>query len=303
MAAVVELMDTVFGGVSAGVHATKSRAVTAPKRLVSDEKSAEMTTFGGMALFCVIVMVGFTDFKFCVIQMLASLFQLVAFVLLTIKVEHQNSAKGVSSKMLEMSLLMLFTRLSSTMIKRGYLPEDKSGEVMYQLCDVATFFVVMRLVYTLQRQHRQTYQEKDDLHSIFYTVPPCVMLAVCFHANLNRSPLFDTIWFTAQFMETFIMVPQLYMISKVGGKVETYTSHFVVLMFISRLFAWYFWYVSYPELAPGYVEDVSVGDFNYPGYLVIICSTLQVGISGDFMYYFVQAIISGRSVVVPSQDV
>ena len=53
--------------------------------------------------------------------------------------------------------------------------------------DVCVFFVLLRLVYSFQRQHRQTYQEDDDLHGIWWVVPPTVMLAVIFHPNLNRS--------------------------------------------------------------------------------------------------------------------
>jgi len=307
MAALVEFMDTLFGGVAAGARATKSKVSHAPSKLTETERSATMTTYCAGGIFMLIVLVGFTDFDLSIVQLLSSFCMLMAFVLLSIKVESQNSAAGVSSRMLEMWLLTLFTRLSSTLIKRGYLPEDKSGEIMYQFLDVSIFFMLMRLVYTLQRQHRQTYQEKDDLHSIFWTIPPCILLGMCFHANLNRSPLFDTIWTTAQFMETFCMVPQLYMIAKVGGKVETYTSQFVVLMFISRIFAWIFWYTGYPELATGYVEDdngvVSYGDFNYQGYLIMIGTTAQVLISADFMYYYGKAVASGRAVMVPSTDV
>ena len=49
------------------------------------------------------------------------------------QVTSQDSAQGVSSRSLEMWLLTLFTRMSSTLIKRGYLPEDKSGDYMYQV--------------------------------------------------------------------------------------------------------------------------------------------------------------------------
>ena len=45
--------------------------------------------------------------------------------------------------------------------------------------------------------------------------------------------MFDTIWTTAQVLESFCMIPQLYMVSKQGGKVETYTAQFVVLMYPS----------------------------------------------------------------------
>ena len=86
-----------------------------------------------MVLSSVIIMAFFTDFDFSIVQMLSSFCMLWAFLLLTIKVEGQNSAVGVSSRMLEMWLLTLFIRLSSTLIKRGYLPEDKSGDYLYQV--------------------------------------------------------------------------------------------------------------------------------------------------------------------------
>jgi len=121
--------------------------------------------------------------------------------------------------------------------------------------------------------------------------------------NLNRSFVFDTIWTSAQLLETFCMLPQLYMITKQGGKVETYTSQFVVLMFVSRVFAWLFWCSGYQELANGYVENVSAGDFNWAGYLIIGMSTLQVLVSADFMYYFVKAFLAGRAVHMPTTDV
>ena len=35
---------------------------------------------------------------------------------------------------------------------------------------------------------------------------------------------------TAHTLETFALLPQLYMISKGSGNVETYTAHFVALM-------------------------------------------------------------------------
>merc|ERR1719231_425239 len=240
------------------------------QKLVETEKSAKLSAYAGMALSTCVIMAFFTDFDFSMVQMLSSFCMLWAFLLLTIKIEGQNSAKGVSSRMLEMWLLTLFVRLSSTLIKRGYLPEDKSGDYLYQFFDVCIFFTVLRLVYSFQRQHRQTYQETDDLHGIFWSVPPVIMLAMVFHPNLNRSFVFDTIWTTAQFMETFCMLPQLYMITKQAGKVETYTSQFVVLMFVSRVFAWLFWYSGYKELAPGYVEGVNPGDFNWAGYMIII---------------------------------
>jgi len=303
MAAVVEAIDTLFGAIVAGTTAATSKAKSAPGKFVETERSATLTTYSGLSIALVIIFAFFTDYDFSIVQMLSSFCMLLAFLLLTIKVTSQDSATGVSSRSLEMWLLTLFTRMSSTLIKRGYLPEDKSGDYMYQFFDVCTFFAILNLVYMMHRQYKNTYQEADDLHGIYWVVPPCLMLGMCFHAHLNRSFVFDTIWMTAQVMETFCMVPQLFMITKQAGKVETYTAQFVVLMFVSRIFAWLFWYTGYHELAEGYVENVSAGKFNYPGYMVMIASTAQVLISADFMYYYVKALISGNAMTMPATQV
>jgi len=303
MAAIVQGMDTLFGALSSLTCTATSTVKSVPTKALATERSATLSAYMGMALSSCIICAFFTDFDFSIVQMLSSYCMLWAFLLLTIKVTSQNSAAGVSSRMLEMWLLTLFVRLSSTMIKRGYLPEDKSGDYLYQFMDVAIFFVCLRLTYMIQRQYRQTYQEADDLHGIFWTVPACIILGIAFHPHLNRSFLFDSIWTTAQVMESFCMVPQLYMVSKQGGKVETYTAQFVVLMFVSRIFAWLFWYTGYPELAEGYVEGVSAGKFNWGGYMIMIGSTAQVLLSADFIYYYVRAACKGQAMVMPPTQV
>jgi len=302
MAALIEAIDTLFGAIAAGTTAATSKASSAGK-LVETERSATLTAYGGLGTALLIICVFFTDFDFSIVQMLSSFCMLGAFVLLTIKVTSQDSAVGVSSRSLEMWLLTLFTRMSSTLIKRGYLPEDRTGDYLYQFFDVCVFGVVLNLVYMIHRRYKNTYQEADDLHGIYWVVPPCLLLGIIFHPHLNRSFVFDTIWTTAQIMETFCMVPQLFMITKQAGKVETYTAQFVVLMFVSRVFAWLFWYTGYHELADGYVENVSAGAFNWGGYLVMLASTAQVLISADFMYYYVKALLSGRAMTMPATQV
>jgi len=280
-----------------------SGAKKAPAKLMQSERTAMLSAYVGMFLSTACILCFFTDFDFSVVQMLSSFCMLWAFLLVNIKMTSQNSAKGVSCRMLEMFLVTLFIRLCSTLIKKGYLPEDRSGDLLYQMLDVAILALCLRMIYTIQRQYRQTYQEADDLHGIFWTIPPCVLLAAVFHPHLNRSFLFDTIWTSAQLMETFCMVPQLYMITKQGGLVETYTTQFVVLMFASRCFAWSFWYSGYPELADGYVEGVSAGAFNYGGYLIMLGSTTQVLVSADFIYYYCKALFAGRAMSMPATSV
>merc|ERR1719359_265632 len=240
----------------------------------------------------------FTEFDFSAVQTVSAGLMLLAFLLLAIKIHATGSAAGVSSKTLEMYLATLLIRLMSTTLKRGYLPIDSTGNFIYQAFDVSTVVVLMRLIYSMQREFRSTYQQEDDLHSIFGALPLSALVAMCFHANLNRSFFFDTIWMTAHVLETFALLPQLYMIGKSSGKVEKFLSHFVALMFLTRAFSWIFWFYGYPELADGYIEHVSAGTSNWGGYTIIVCSTIQLALSADFMYHYVKALLAGKPVVI-----
>merc|ERR1719301_97537 len=115
---------------------------------------------------------------------------LLAFLVLAIKIHASGSAEGVSSKTLEMYLVTLLIRLMSTTLKRGYLPIDSTGNFIYQTFDVSTVVVLVRLIYSLQREHRSTYEGEQDLHGVFGVVPLCALAAMVCHANLNRSFFF-----------------------------------------------------------------------------------------------------------------
>lgn len=292
MASLVSFMDSALRS------AAGAEGEAEPRKLLATERAATATAYGGMAVVTCLIMALFTEFDFSAVQTVSAGLMLLAFLLLAIKIHATGSAAGVSSKTLEMYLATLLIRLMSTTLKRGYLPIDSTGNFIYQTFDVSTVVVLMRLIYSMQREFRATYQAEDDLHSIFGTLPISALVAMCFHANLNRSFFFDTIWMTAHILEAFALLPQLYMISCSRGKVETCTAHFVALMVLSRVFAWLFWFYGYPELADGYIENVFAGHSNWGGYTIIVASTLQLVLSADFMYYYVKACIAGRPVVI-----
>jgi uncharacterized protein with PQ loop repeat len=284
MASLVSFMDTALN--------------TEQRKVGADERKATAMAYGGMALVTLLIICLFTEFDFSAVQTVSAGLMLLAFLVLAIKIHASGSAEGVSSKTLEMYLVTLLIRLMSTTLKRGYLPIDSTGNFIYQTFDVSTVVVLMRLIYSMQREFRATYQVEDDLHSIFGTLPISALIAMFFHANLNRSFFFDTIWMTAHILEAFALLPQLYMISRKPGKVETCTAHFVALMVLSRVFAWLFWFYGYPELADGYIENVFAGHSNWGGYTIIAASTLQLALSADFMYYYLKATLAGRPVVI-----
>ena len=69
----------------------------------------------------------------------------------------------------------------------SYLSFPLHGTEQTQFFDVCTFFAILNLVYMMHRQYKNTYQEADDLHAVYWVVPPCLMLGMTFHAHLNRS--------------------------------------------------------------------------------------------------------------------
>merc|ERR1719198_2805606 len=155
--------------------------------------------------------------------------QCLGFVLLTTKVNNQKAATGLSGKTLIMYAATLCFRLSSTVHLNGYLPVDQTGDWAYQAVEVCSLILVGYLMHCVFVSHRTTYQETQDSCplGIQGAVMGCFILAVVIHPNLDRWPLFDILWTTGCYLETLAMLPQLWMLSKIG-EVEALTSHFVV---------------------------------------------------------------------------
>merc|ERR1719390_73138 len=209
--------------------------------------------------------------------------QCLGFVLLAMKVQNQRATTGLSGKMLAMYALTLCFRLSSTVHLNGYLPVDQTGDWAYQaieICCLALTGYLMRCTFVT---HRSTYQEQHDSFpiSIQQMVMGCFVLAVMVHPNLDRWPLFDIMWTTGCYLETLSMLPQLWMLSKIG-EVDALTSHFVVLSALSRVCSLIFWYRGFAELRP------PNGGFNFPGLGVMGAHVMQLLLSCDFVFLYLR---------------
>merc|ERR1719159_45253 len=200
-------------------------------------------------LCAVIVFRLFTDGEFSSIYTLGTGLQCLAFILLNAKVDMQKSVAGISAKTLKVYVLVFVFRLCSTMVKNGYLPVDQSGDWVFQTADVLSLVMTVKLLRKMYTSHRGTYQEDYDTFDVFRLVPPCIVLAMFVHGHLNTCPFFDTCWTTAMNLDTIAMLPQLWMLAKIGGEVDGMTSHFVVALAFSRLCGFTFWFYGYTEIA------------------------------------------------------
>lgn len=262
----------------------------------SSERAVTYTAYLVFALCAVVVGVGFTDNDFSVILTSSAGVQCLGFFLLSSKVTRNKSVEGLSLKSLETYVAVLTLRLSSTLVKSGYLPVDQSGDWVYQVSDVGSLFIVMRLVYMMRKTLRNTYDEANDTLPILNFVPACFLLAFCIHGDLNASPIFDVLWMFSLLLDTVALLPQLWYLTTMGGEVEALTSHFVACMTLSRAMSFAFWFYGYEEVSPEH-------EFNAAGYLIVVAHLLQLFLSADFMYHYARSMLKQQSMVLPRMDV
>jgi len=247
------------------------------------------------ALCGCVVMKEFSDHDFSVVLTFGAGVQTLGFFALLLKVRAQKTVKGVSSKTLEMYVGVFMFRLSSTLVKNGYLPVDRSGDWAYQLADIVSLLIVFQLLYCCHKTHGTTYQAEHDSLQIQHALLPCVLLALFTHGDLNSNKFFDVMWTISMNMDTVALLPQLWMLTKIGGEVEGMTTHFVAAIFVSRACAMLFWYYGYGELAP------SSGGVNVAGLTIMIMHSLQILFSADFMMHYLKSKFFGKKMVLPEQ--
>jgi len=233
----------------------------------------------------------FSDLDFSSIYTLGMALQCLAFYLLTAKVDMQRSVSGLSAKTLKVYVMVFSTRLCSTMFRNGYLPVDSSGDWVFQTADILSLIMTVKLLRRMYTSHRGTYQEDYDTFDVYRLVPPCIVLAMCVHGHLNGCPFYDTAWTAAMNLDAIAMLPQLWMVAKIGGEVDGMTSHFVVSLAFSRLCAFTFWVYGYTE-----VYRVS----KIAGYQLLFAHGMQVFLSLDFVYYYLVARMKGKRMQLPT---
>lgn len=214
--------------------------------------------------------------------------QLLAYSLLALKVVHQQSVRGISGRALQCHVVVYLSRLSSTTWLKGYIPSDQTGDGLYQVVDILSLLMVLCLLFFIFKKHRATYQETEDNFEIRYLLAMCFLMAVCLHPSFNDRPLFDTLWTFALYVDVFAMMPQLWMVSKLGNKaggesLDAMNAHYIAAITASRAVNFAFWFYGYVEFAP------SDGGYNVSGWAVITACVIQMLLLLDFVVLYAKA--------------
>ncbi len=230
------------------------------------------------------------DFSFFLV--LSSLVQTCAFVIILLKVTDRQNTGGLSANTLICYCILLFARLTSTLIYPGYLPNDSTGSWLYQLSDTISMLICCLLIYLIYFKYKETSDLMlDNRIPFYYLVIPSYILGSIVKSNLNNNFFCDTNWAFSMYLETVAIFPQILLFSIKKGQIEKFTSHYVALCGLSRLFSLIFWWDTYEELK---VTDSTFG--NYAGYFIIGAQILQLLIMADYYYLYFKSILKGNEI-------
>ena len=242
------------------------------------------------AILFIYIFISSKDFSFFLV--LSSIVQTSAFVIILLKVTDRQNVSGLSANTLISYSILLFARLTSTLFYPGYLPNDSSGSWLYQLSDIISMLICCLLIYLLYFKYRETSDLiLDNKIPFYFLVVPSYLLAVLVKSNLNNNFFCDTNWAFSMYLETVAIFPQILLFTIKKGQIEKFTSHFVALCGLNRLFSLIFWWDTYDEL------NHSESFFGaYIGYFIIGAQILQLLIMADYYYLYFKSILKGNEI-------
>jgi len=256
-------------------------------------KSETFRIWGGFSLLAFTAFWFFSSGDFSFLLTLSSLISMFSFVMVCIKVESARSVKGVSLKMMECYICVFLGRLCAIVPFEGYLPFDKSGDWLYQLCEFMGMCLAGYIVYCCRIRYASEYNVEMDTFSHFWLILPSVGLSLIFHPHLNNFLPSDIAWAFALYLESVCVLPQLFQFMK-EGKAQPHTSHFLAAQAAAKVMSFTFWAFSFSELSnPDHYIKAFVGNW------VVAMQLVQLLIMGDFIYHYVRCIIN----CVPVSDI
>lgn len=226
------------------------------------------------------------DGAFSSILTLSVMIQCLSLALLGLQIVSSGSAAGISARGLMLDGLALCCRLSSTLWLNGYLPVDATGDHIFQIIDICSLAIIGWLLFQVLSEKTATYQAEEDSLPIAPMAVGAAFLAAMLHGNMNGRPIFDTLWMTGLFVSTIAVLPQLWLITRTGGRVEALTSHHIAAMAASRALSGIFmWHAR---------DDITcipwMMGFNHAIWAILGAHLLHMILLGDFAYYYIKAI-------------
>lgn len=240
-----------------------------------------------------------------------SMAQCLGLVLLIMKIHYCNNADGLSVETFVLYIAVYCLRLSATLFHDGYLPDDSTGDWVYQALDIVSCILVIYLLFVSTVSLPREKRAKTLNMMLFVIIPTIVslILGVCIQSGLNAGSCewADVRWAASVYLEIFVMIPQIFLMVKRARQrkcgslnddctADGLTSHYIACTFVYRFANFYFWYSVMEELRCPWSFSM------IPAYFIVGALALQVLILAEFMYYYVKAHVAQERLALPCWD-
>jgi hypothetical protein len=213
-------------------------------------------------------------------------------LLLCIQVFSTRTAAGISARALVLDGLAVSLRLSSTLFFEGYLPNDSSGDHVYQCFDICSLLLIATLLRAILITYRSSYEEFEDDIRVGPFVIIALVLGALLHGDMDDHPVFDTFWLSSLLLSVVATLPQYWMISKSCGRAHVLTAHYIAASAVDRALSGLFmWYVrAHITCVPWF------GEFQHTICTILVAHLIHVLLLSDFAFYYLRALLSGRPI-------
>ncbi|XP_063900995.1 ER lumen protein-retaining receptor-like [Zophobas morio] len=211
-----------------------------------------------------------------IFRLLGDLSHLVAILLLLHKITSSRSVSGLSLHSQVLFLIVFISR---------YLDLFTTFISLYNSVMKVIFIATSALVcYDIAVKHRNSYKEGVDNIPYFYTITPCILLALIFKRKFT---ILEVLWTFSEFLEAIAIFPQLDMI-QTTGEAESITSHYLFFLGLYRALYIPNWIYRY------YTEK------HHLDLISVIPGIVQTALYIDFFYLYITKVLSGRKLVLPA---
>lgn len=252
----------------------------------SSKQTSNFKIFLVYAVFATIALLVYNliaEGEFSSVLTISAIFQCLAFSLLGVQA-LTGSVSGISAKSLQLDAIALACRLSATSWLEGYIPNDTTGDYLYQCFDGLSLCVVLWLLHRVLGAQKESYESEEDALTVAPFAIGSLILASLLHADLNDNPVFDTLWMCSLFVNAVAVVPQLYMMTRRKRSLPALISHFVAVMGFSRVLTGTYMWHGYDEITC----EPWFGTFNHAAPAILGTHAVHLMLLGDFFYFYVK---------------
>jgi ER lumen protein retaining receptor len=203
-----------------------------------------------------------------IFRLLGDLAHILSFVALLHKIIKGKTSAGISLKTQQCFAIVFCSRYIDLLWNFASL-----YNMFLKVCFIGASVTIVYTMMTGAPQ-KATYNAENDTFPLQYLILPCAVMGLII--NQNHFDLFEIVWAFSIYLEAVAILPQLFLLQKLG-EVENLTSHYVALLGAYRglyLLNWIYRYMT----EVGYVQLI-----------VWFAGLVQTALYCDFFYHYYES--------------